>query len=88
MDDHQTLAIKGRSVRVVRRAISDSRRVQAGSPSRVEHDSQPAAHLVGLGDLEEIASRVRRLTVRDESSSDIKLDLQRMIGRLKKRFNT
>ena len=76
----------GRSVSVVRRTHSDSRRTQAGSPPRVEHVCQHAAPLVGLADLEEIASRVRRLTVHDERSADIKIDTLRMIGRMKKRF--
>jgi len=86
MHEPQTiLDSNGRSVRVVRRTPSDSRRAQAGSPSRVEHPCPPA-HLVGLADLEEIASLVRRLTVRDHADSDIKADTLRMIGRLKKRF--
>jgi len=87
MDTHTLIAINGRSVRVVRRSPSrDSRRTPAaGSPIRVERDCPPAP-LVGLADLTEIDARVRRLTVRDEDSADIKIDLRRLIGRLKKRF--
>lgn len=79
------VASNGCSVRVARRNPRDSRRTAARSPDRVEQECPPAP-LVGPCDLEQIASLVRRLTVRDEASSDLKIDLQRMIGRLKKRF--
>jgi len=87
MQQHNITDQNGRSVIVVRRTHSDSRRAPAGSPPRVEHVCQPAP-LVGLADLDEIAGRVRRLTVIDEASADVKLDCLRMIGRLKKRFRT
>jgi hypothetical protein len=86
MDKHTTVSSNGRSVRVVRRTISDSRRTQqAGSASSVERDCPPAP-LVGLADLAEIDARVRRLTIRDDDAADNKNDLLRMLGRLKKRF--
>jgi hypothetical protein len=89
MDKHTTVSSNGRSVRVVRRTISDSRRTQqAGSASSVERDCPPAplVGLVGLADLAEIDARVRRLTIRDDDAADNKNDLLRMLGRLKKRF--